>query len=289
MTWGTHCCHFFQTQQDVLETLLPFFQAGLEANEFCLWVIDEPLTIQTARRALKQGIPAGDRYLRDGSMQLVSARRWYLEGGKFSMARVLRAWDKKLAQALARRYAGMRVNAIVALQKHDFQGFDEYERALNESLGRKPMIVLCSYALEESGAIEILDVARAHQCVLAKRLGKWEIVEWRPPPSSADSSATLTERERIVLALAAEGFTNPQIAEHLSISVRTVESYRASFMRKLGLRHQTDVVRYALRNGTLRYRCRGTRPSKFAPQPRGWYSRVRWLREWADSRYKRPR
>src|SRR5689334_19428804 len=83
MGWGTHCCHFFQTQQDVLETLLPFFQAGLEANEFCLWVIDEPLTIQTARRALKQGIPAGDRYLRDGSMQLVSARRWYLEGGKF--------------------------------------------------------------------------------------------------------------------------------------------------------------------------------------------------------------
>ncbi|TMB50655.1 MAG: helix-turn-helix transcriptional regulator, partial [Deltaproteobacteria bacterium] len=54
------------------------------------------------------------------------------------------------------------------------------------------------------------------------------------------------------LHLAAGGFTNPQIAKHLSISVRTVESYRASFMRKLGLRHQTDVVRYALRSGTLR-------------------------------------
>ena len=168
------------------------------------------------------------------------------------MTRVLRAWDKKLAQALARSYAGMRVNGNVALQKHDWKGFDEYERALNESLRQKPMIVLCSFALEESGAVEVLDVARAHQCVLAKRLGKWEVVEWRPPPSSPDSYATLTAREQLVLHLAAGGFTNPQIAKHLSISVRTVESYRASFMRKLGLRHQTDVVRYALRSGTLR-------------------------------------
>ena len=182
MPWGTHCCHFFQTQNDLLETLIPFFQSGLKANEFCLCVVDEPLTVRTARRALKQGIPHVDRYLRDGSMEIVSARRWYLKGGKFSMTRVLRAWDKKLAQALARGYAGMRVNGNVALQKHDWKGFDEYERALNESLRQKPMIVLCSFALEESGAVEVLDVARAHQCVLAKRLGKWEVVEWRPPP-----------------------------------------------------------------------------------------------------------
>ncbi len=251
MPWGTHCCHFFQTQNDLLETVIPFFQSGLEANEFCLWVVDEPLTVRTARRALKQGILDVDRYLRDGRMEIASARRWYLKGGKFSMTRVLRAWDKKLAQALARGYAGMRVDANVALQKHDWRGFDEYERALNESLRQKPMIVLCSFALEESGAVEVLDVARTHQCVLAKRLGKWEVVEWRLPPSSPDTHATLTARERLVLHLAAEGFTNPQIANHLSISVRTVESYRASFMRKLGLRHQTDVVRYALRSGTL--------------------------------------
>jgi DNA-binding CsgD family transcriptional regulator len=251
MPWGTHCCHFFQTQNDLLETLIPFFQSGLEANESCLWVVDEPLTVRTARRVLKQGILDFDRYLRDGSMEIVSARRWYLKGGKFSMTRVLRAWDKKLAQALARGYAGMRVNGIIALQKHDWKGFDEYERALNESLRQKPLIVLCSFALDESGALEVLDVARTHQCVLAKRLGKWEVVEWRPPPSSSDSYATLTAREQLVLHLAAEGYTNPQIAKHLSISVRTVESYRASFMRKLGLRHQTDVVRYALRSGTL--------------------------------------
>ena len=46
--------------------------------------------------------------------------------------------------------------------------------------------------------------------------------------------------------LAAEGHTNPQVSQRLSIGVRTVEGYRANLMRKLGLRNQTDLVRYAL-------------------------------------------
>jgi DNA-binding CsgD family transcriptional regulator len=252
MPWGTHCCHFFQTQKDLLETLIPFFQVGLEAQEFCLWVAQEPLTVHKARRALKQGIPDSDRYLTDGSMEIVSGREWYFKGGRFSMTRVLRAWDDKLAHASARGYVGMRANGNVAwLQKNDWKRFDEYERALNESISPKPLILLCSYSLEKSGAAEVLDVARTHHYAIAKRTGDWEVVEWRPPPSPSDSYATLTTRERQVLLLAAEGFTNPQIAKHLLIGVRTVEKHRASFLRKLGLRHQTDVVRYALRRGLL--------------------------------------
>ena len=62
---------------------------------------------------------------------------------------------------------------------------------------------------------------------------------------------TLTSREREVLQLAAEGHTNAEIAARLSISSRTVETHRSAVMRKLGLRRQTDLVRYALRRGVL--------------------------------------
>lgn len=58
----------------------------------------------------------------------------------------------------------------------------------------------------------------------------------------------LTMRERVVLELAAEGLTNGEIASRLSISRRTVESHRASLMQKIGLRTQTDLVRFAIRN-----------------------------------------
>ena len=66
-----------------------------------------------------------------------------------------------------------------------------------------------------------------------------------------DPYETLSAREREVLHFAAEGHTSPEIAARLYISTRTVESHRASLMRKLGLRSQTDLVRYALRRGIL--------------------------------------
>jgi DNA-binding NarL/FixJ family response regulator len=66
-----------------------------------------------------------------------------------------------------------------------------------------------------------------------------------------DPYDTLTSREREVLHLAAEGLSNAAIAERLSISPRTVEVHRGSILHKLGLRGQTDLVRYALRRGIL--------------------------------------
>jgi two-component system, NarL family, response regulator NreC len=62
---------------------------------------------------------------------------------------------------------------------------------------------------------------------------------------------TLTMREREVLHLAAEGLTSAQIADRLSISPRTAETHRANSLRKLGIRGQTELVRYAIGRGIL--------------------------------------
>jgi len=61
----------------------------------------------------------------------------------------------------------------------------------------------------------------------------------------------LTPRQREVLHLVAEGCTNHDIAALLSVSPRTVESHRASLMRKLGVRTQAELVRYAIERGIL--------------------------------------
>jgi two-component system response regulator NreC len=68
-----------------------------------------------------------------------------------------------------------------------------------------------------------------------------------PPPSHAP----LSPREREVLSLVADGRMNKEIAERLSISVRTVERYRASIMNKLGLHNRAELVAYAVRRGLL--------------------------------------
>ncbi len=63
----------------------------------------------------------------------------------------------------------------------------------------------------------------------------------------ADSYERLTDREREILILVAEGYTNAQIAEMLHLSPRTVDGHRTSLMAKLDLHDRTEVVKYALR------------------------------------------
>lgn len=61
----------------------------------------------------------------------------------------------------------------------------------------------------------------------------------------------LTPREREVLQLAAEGLTTREIAERLIVSAKTAEHHRASAMSKLNLHSQTELVKYAIRNGLI--------------------------------------
>lgn len=73
-----------------------------------------------------------------------------------------------------------------------------------------------------------------------------------PSASQANAStAELSERERAVLKLVALGHTNQDIADQLSLSVKTVESYRARGMEKLGLTSRAALVRYAIQQGWM--------------------------------------
>jgi len=66
-----------------------------------------------------------------------------------------------------------------------------------------------------------------------------------------DSYQTLSEREKEVLKLTAEGYTAQEIADRLVLSPKTVDTYRARVMDKLNLHHRAELVKYALRKGLL--------------------------------------
>ena len=68
---------------------------------------------------------------------------------------------------------------------------------------------------------------------------------------SRDPYSQLTERERDVLRLAAEGRTTQEIADALVISPKTVEGYKTSLMAKLGIHNRTELIKYALRKGII--------------------------------------
>jgi len=178
MPWGTHFCHFYETKDDLLETLLPFFKAGLESNEFCAWVISEPLNEAEVWKALDRTVPDFDRYVSSHSIELLSARDVYLAGGEIDLHRIIGNWSAKLEGALARGYQGIRVTGNTAwLEQKQWRAFMEYEAELNRGISNHPMLVLCTYPLTTCGATEFLDVAGTHQFAVAKRAGRWEMVE----------------------------------------------------------------------------------------------------------------
>lgn len=71
------------------------------------------------------------------------------------------------------------------------------------------------------------------------------------PAGDGQAAAPLTERERAVMIRVAEGYTNSQIAVELNLGIKSIETYRARVMDKLGLTSRATLVRFALECGML--------------------------------------
>jgi signal transduction histidine kinase len=176
--WGTHFCVFYETSDDLVEMLIPYFKAGIENREFCFWVLAEHLTEDDARSALSRAIPRSDRHLIEKNIEFLSSEECYLKGGAFNLDRVTAEWAERLDRALAAGYEGIRVSGYAGwLQTREWPDFWKYEGSLNKSIVDLPMIVLCTYPLTGSSGSDILDVAHTHQCAISRRGGNWEVIE----------------------------------------------------------------------------------------------------------------
>jgi two-component system response regulator NreC len=89
-----------------------------------------------------------------------------------------------------------------------------------------------------------------HSAMTQKLLQKMD-ADATPAKEEADPWAVLSERERDVLRLVALGYTNQEVADELFLSVKTVETYRARGMEKLGLQTRAQLVKAALKRGLL--------------------------------------
>jgi DNA-binding NarL/FixJ family response regulator len=112
------------------------------------------------------------------------------------------------------------------------------------------------YVVKDAGASDLLAAVRhaaAGERFLSAPLSESAIQAYarRVEAASKDPYETLSGREREVLQLAARGRTNQEIALQLTISRRTAETHRANLMRKLGLKGEKDLIRYAVRRGIV--------------------------------------
>lgn len=136
---------------------------------------------------------------------------------------------------------------VLALTMHD--DYDHFFQVLHAGAS--------GYVLKGASSVDLLSAIRAvseggvylHPSV-AKNLVNDFVNRMEPGEEKARYDG-LSEREREILKLVAEGRTSQQIADELFLSVNTVQTHRAHIMEKLGLHNRTELIRYALRKGII--------------------------------------
>ncbi|AAM04693.1 TPA: PAS domain S-box protein [Methanosarcina acetivorans] len=176
--WGTHFCQFYQTKEDLIEILVPYFRAGLENSEYSVWITSEPLETGEAKEALRKAVPDIDVYLEKGQIEIISCTHWCLKNGVFDKESLLNRWVEKIGQALKNGYEGLRTATNISwLEKKDWNDFVDYEEQGDGVVSNCPVLSLCTYSLDRCNAGEIIDVVANHQFALIKREGKWDPIE----------------------------------------------------------------------------------------------------------------
>lgn len=101
--------------------------------------------------------------------------------------------------------------------------------------------------------VEAIKVVARGEVYLPPKATKLLLQQYKMAEASDDPGLRdLSSREQEVLALTAEGFSSREIGKKLFISPKTVDTYRARIMEKLGLNHRSELVRFALRVGLLK-------------------------------------
>ncbi|MGA3111949.1 MAG: MEDS domain-containing protein, partial [Candidatus Bathyarchaeia archaeon] len=153
--WGTHLCQFYESKQDLIDILVPYFAEGLHSNEFCMWVTSPPWEVAEVKEALRKAVSNLDRYLQKGQIEIVSYKDWYLLGGKFDADRVLQGWIKKETDAIKHGFEGLRLTGNTFWIERDlWKSFVDYEEAVNAVIGQHKMLALCTYCLKNTSGTD---------------------------------------------------------------------------------------------------------------------------------------
>jgi hypothetical protein len=190
LPWGSHFCQFYATPGDMIDVVVPYFRAGLEGGELCVWITSE-LSPEAVQAELARGVPRFAEYAARGQVQLFRHADWYLKGGSFDLRRTMALWKAKLDEALAKGFTGLRVtgNPFWIDNKKDWDDFAAYEAEITRAIHGTKMLVLCTYSLERCGVAEILDVVKNHEFAIARNRGTWQVVTLPTAPAPAPAPA----------------------------------------------------------------------------------------------------
>ncbi len=149
----------------------------------------------------------------------------------------------EVARSISQRFTGMRV---VILSMHSDVAY------VSESLRAG----VSAYVLKDESSAELIRairLGRPERPCISPTISEESLAAYarRLADGNADSLQLLTLREKEIMVLTAQGLSSAEIARQLFISPRTVETHRTNLMKKIGVRNQKEMVRFAVQRGLI--------------------------------------
>jgi hypothetical protein len=179
--FGVHLCHFYSQRRDLIDLLLPYFEAGLRNRERCVWITAAPLPADEASTLAKNapGIAEGSEGLR-----IVDAREWYGSDDSWCEAAVT-CWLEAEEEALTEKCKGLRIAINTSfVPSTAWEALMRYEIALGKALKDRRIVALCSFDALLCSPTRLYDVISNHDCALDRTGDEpWRIID-RPQPAA---------------------------------------------------------------------------------------------------------
>ncbi len=175
--WGTHLAQFYRTKQDLIDIAVPYLRAGLENNEFCIWVATDLIDPDAAAEAMAAAWPECQEYVERGQMRFVDHNGWYFRQGPFEPRKMVESTLDVVGRALQNEYAGMRmVGNMSWIEQCQWPMAAEFEENLGRLDSSHPLLTICSYNLEKCGPAETIAVFGSHAAAIVKQEDRWQVL-----------------------------------------------------------------------------------------------------------------
>jgi hypothetical protein len=187
--YGLHMCHFFPTRQELIDSLVPYFEAGIDNNERCIWVTSSPLPAQDALIEISKSEKLM-RAVASGQLRVFDAVEWYREPETFDTEQAIQHMLQEEQSALADGFQGLRVTGNTSfVTRAGWNHLMEYERKLHNWIKDRRIIACCSYLREQCGSVEVLEVVRCHHGSLDRTDDHWDLFLENPKEDAAEPTA----------------------------------------------------------------------------------------------------
>ena len=161
---GRHFYQFYKDFDDYLRVVIPYFRAGLEKGEACLWIVTSRWGLDQVKMRIQGLIPDGDPYLSSGQLILREAESWYLNtSGDFDEEGLILKAQQALQFALSQGYQILRgAGEASCIPRLDWPRMMAYEQNIAGWIAQQPVIGLCAYPIHDCTPTETRDVIACH-------------------------------------------------------------------------------------------------------------------------------